>query len=159
MRSHRRTSERGQGLVEYALILVLVGIVVIVALTTAGEKVRDIFCDVVINLDPGAASSQPACAAPRVSLSINDTSPGKINMEAVVKDDKGSTQPNITSVKFYVDGSLLRTESLYKYCLGGGGESTPCQDQSLSSGSHEIRAVATDADGNTGEATISVNVP
>ena len=35
--------EEGQGLVEYALILVLIAIVVIVALTFLGEKVNDTF--------------------------------------------------------------------------------------------------------------------
>ncbi len=36
-------SEEGQGLVEYALIIVLIAIVVILALTFLGEQVRDIF--------------------------------------------------------------------------------------------------------------------
>ncbi len=35
--------ERGQGLVEYALILVLVAVVVIAALTIMGPLVRNIF--------------------------------------------------------------------------------------------------------------------
>jgi Flp pilus assembly pilin Flp len=143
--------------VEYALILVLVGIVVIVALTTAGEKVRDIFCDVVLNLDAGAATNQPACAAPRVSFAISGAGPGKINIEAIIKDDKGSTGPNIVSVAFYIDGTLVNTEHVYKYCLQGG--DGPCQDYSVSSGSHTVRAVATDQDGNTGESSASFTVP
>lgn len=43
--------ERGQGLVEYALILVLVAIVVIAALTLLGPTISDIFSD--INSDLG----------------------------------------------------------------------------------------------------------
>lgn len=35
--------EKGQGLVEYALILVLVAVVVIVALTLLGTRVTEIF--------------------------------------------------------------------------------------------------------------------
>lgn len=35
--------EKGQGLVEYALILVLIAIIVIVALTALGTGVRSIF--------------------------------------------------------------------------------------------------------------------
>lgn len=36
-------SEKGQGLVEYALILVLIAIVVIAVLTTLGEKTNNVF--------------------------------------------------------------------------------------------------------------------
>jgi pilus assembly protein Flp/PilA len=36
-------AERGQGMVEYALILVLVAVVVIAALTVMGPLVRDVF--------------------------------------------------------------------------------------------------------------------
>lgn len=35
--------EKGQGLIEYALILVLIAIVVIVALSLLGPQIRDIF--------------------------------------------------------------------------------------------------------------------
>ena len=35
--------EEGQGLVEYALILVLIAVVVIAALTALGENIRDLF--------------------------------------------------------------------------------------------------------------------
>lgn len=155
---HRRTSERGQGLVEYALILVLVAIVVIVALTTAGQKVRDIFCDIVVYLDASAAANQPACAAPRVTLVVAlGAGSGKINVEAIVKDAQGAN--TISNVKFYLDGSSTAAvqENQYRYCLGGGNAS--CSDYSLSSGSHTVRAVATDQDGNTGETTVSVTVP
>jgi len=47
----QRTIEQGQGLVEYALIIVLVGIVVIVALSVTGSSIKDIYCQVVIELD------------------------------------------------------------------------------------------------------------
>jgi pilus assembly protein Flp/PilA len=36
-------NEKGQGLVEYALILVLIAIVVIAVLTTLGEKTNNVF--------------------------------------------------------------------------------------------------------------------
>ncbi|MBK9780053.1 MAG: Flp family type IVb pilin [Anaerolineales bacterium] len=39
-------NEKGQGLVEYALILVLVAIVVIAALTLLGPLVAEIFSDI-----------------------------------------------------------------------------------------------------------------
>jgi pilus assembly protein Flp/PilA len=39
--------EKGQGLVEYALILVLVAVVVIVILAILGPAIADIFSDIV----------------------------------------------------------------------------------------------------------------
>ena len=45
-----RARQRGQGLVEYALILVLVAIVVIGVLTTMGTRIQAAFQDIVGSL-------------------------------------------------------------------------------------------------------------
>jgi pilus assembly protein Flp/PilA len=45
-----RARQRGQGLVEYALILVLVAIVVIGVLTTMGTRIQAAFNDIVGSL-------------------------------------------------------------------------------------------------------------
>ncbi len=42
--------EEGQGLVEYALILVLIAIVVIIILTTLGGVIQNVFSNVVSGL-------------------------------------------------------------------------------------------------------------
>ena len=42
--------QRGQGMVEYALILVLVSIVVIIILTTLGGTIQNVFSDIVAGL-------------------------------------------------------------------------------------------------------------
>ena len=43
----RRTrSERGQGMVEYALILVLIAVVVIAVLIILGNQVANVFCNI-----------------------------------------------------------------------------------------------------------------
>ena len=42
--------QRGQGMVEYALILVLVSIVVIVVLLTMGQQINNVFSNVVVAL-------------------------------------------------------------------------------------------------------------
>lgn len=39
-------SEKGQGMVEYALILVLIAVVVIVILTVVGKQVNNVFSNV-----------------------------------------------------------------------------------------------------------------
>lgn len=44
-------TEKGQGLIEYALILVLVAMVVIVALTFLGPRIGNAFSQIIGNLD------------------------------------------------------------------------------------------------------------
>jgi len=39
-------SERGQGMVEYALILVLIAVVVIVVLIVLGNQIQNAFCNI-----------------------------------------------------------------------------------------------------------------
>ena len=41
-----RKDERGQGMVEYALILVLIAIVVIVVVTVVGQQVNNVFSNI-----------------------------------------------------------------------------------------------------------------
>jgi pilus assembly protein Flp/PilA len=53
------TATRGQGLVEYALILVLVAIVVIGILTQLGGQTSKVFSSVSCAMDGGAASNHP----------------------------------------------------------------------------------------------------
>lgn len=144
---------------EYALILVLVAIVVIIILSVAGQKVGDIFCDLVIKLGGTAPDSLAVCAAPRVTITgIGGTVSGVLHVEAVVQDNKGLGS-NITSVRFYIDGTLRNTESVYRYCLGGGDTTCdPFNTASLSNGPHTLRVVATDADGNTGESSVTFTV-
>ena len=47
MSTDARSGQRGQGMVEYALILVLVSIVVIVILLTMGQQIYNVFSNVV----------------------------------------------------------------------------------------------------------------
>ncbi|HEX3630222.1 MAG TPA: Flp family type IVb pilin [Candidatus Dormibacteraeota bacterium] len=41
-----RRGERGQGMVEYALILVLIAVVVIAILIVLGNQVQNVFCNI-----------------------------------------------------------------------------------------------------------------
>lgn len=50
MNSDARSGQRGQGMVEYALILVLVSIVVIVILLTMGQQIANVFSNIVVAL-------------------------------------------------------------------------------------------------------------
>jgi pilus assembly protein Flp/PilA len=49
-RRSTKDGQRGQGMVEYALILVLVSIVVIVILLTMGNQIENVFSNVVAAL-------------------------------------------------------------------------------------------------------------
>jgi pilus assembly protein Flp/PilA len=49
-RSSEHSSERGQGMVEYALIIVLVAIGVVVAITAFGTQLQTVFNTIVNNL-------------------------------------------------------------------------------------------------------------
>ena len=49
---HRPRFEEGQGLVEYALIMVLVAVVVIVILALLGPSIDNIFANVLDGLGP-----------------------------------------------------------------------------------------------------------
>ncbi len=44
--SHRDDDEEGQGMTEYALILVLIAVVVIVVLTVVGQQVNNVFSNI-----------------------------------------------------------------------------------------------------------------
>ncbi len=157
MYSYQPASHRGQGLVEYALVLAFVAVVVIVVLAATGQRIQDIFCDVTIKLGAGASDNIAACAAPRVTISgIGNSAKvsGPIAVEAVVKDNKG--EESIKEVKFYINDILIKPEYIPRYCLGSGDDyCRPYDFSSLSKDtSHRLRVVATDKDGNTGETTV-----
>jgi len=54
--------QTGQGMVEYALILVLVSIVVIVILLTVGQQLQQVFSNVTCALTGAAHMGQGGCA-------------------------------------------------------------------------------------------------
>src|SRR5258708_4322040 len=90
----RRHLERGQGLVEYALILSLAAVVIIIVLSLMGNQVAVKMCDVVIDLGGTAPDSIQACRAPRVTFAGSFSSP--LNVEAVVKNNHGLMKSNLT---------------------------------------------------------------
>jgi pilus assembly protein Flp/PilA len=45
-----RRRESGQGMVEFALILALVALIVIVALIATGSKVKNLYSDIVVTM-------------------------------------------------------------------------------------------------------------
>jgi Flp pilus assembly pilin Flp len=161
------SQQSGQGIVEYALILVLVSIVVIVGLTVFGEETRDAYCDIVTSLDdsaepPGCSDSSDDEDEENLTISCSGLSngatvSGNVTLEGVVTDNAGPS--NVTNVRFYIDGGLYRTEALARYCLGGGDSSCNSYNtNALPNGNHTFRAIVSDADGNSASCEVTVNV-
>jgi pilus assembly protein Flp/PilA len=133
--------DTGQGVVEYALILVLVAVIVIAVLTLLGDEVAVVFCRVTVALG-GGGSEDGACAAPFVNC-VGGTHP-----EAIVFDDKD----DIDRVEFYLNGSLVITEKIYHYCMGGG--DAACNPYTVPPGA-EVTMIAYDRDGNIGQCSFT----
>ena len=57
--AHHRDDERGQGMVEYALILVLISIVVIVILQVVGQQVNNVFSNISNGLGSSSIRNEP----------------------------------------------------------------------------------------------------
>ena len=146
-----RSLESGQGLVEYALLLVLVATVVILILGIFGESVQKAYCQAALSIAPGVDA--PACDKIYVSCNVISMSP--FRMSASVSDTAGDD--DVTQVVFSVDGIPYNTENVVEYCLQGG--DGPCQSYTGASGTHTFSAVATDAEGNTGSCSTTQTLP
>lgn len=153
--------EQGQSLVEYALVLVMVALVLIVVVTLFGTTLSNTYCRVMSQMFPDADLGSGQCATPQASARLLGSGPGYINLEAVVTDpdgDSGNPYGAITKVEFYIDstaGSPVQTEYSFHYCLGSG-DSPSCNNFSingLSAGSHTVIILVYDSDGNVGRTT------
>jgi pilus assembly protein Flp/PilA len=157
MGTFRGRSEKGAGLVEYALILVLVSIVAIGALSLTGSRIQQIYCDVTEKLkNPGAGGSASGggynirFGGISGCETIGPTGPVGKDIELIVEPVPAS---GAVQVKFYFDGSTTeyRTESISRYCLSGGGEPdcTSTNLSSLSAGRHTLKAALYNSSGTT----------
>ena len=65
--SFLRRAQSGQGMVEYAFILVLISLVVIVMLITTGGQIKNLFSDITYTLNNQAGLSKRDWAAVRAA--------------------------------------------------------------------------------------------
>lgn len=159
-----RVKERkGQGLVEYALILVLVAIVVIAIVTLFGRTISDTYCGIVFAMGQHGSGSAKMCKNPIVTCNVVSRTGNQLNLEAVVIDPDLPSSMTLTQsirVEFYRNGTHQSSwyQETEKFCIGGGGDppATACTTTRTVASGDTIRAVATDADGNTGECTYRV---
>ncbi|MCD4685488.1 MAG: hypothetical protein K8S97_06095 [Anaerolineae bacterium] len=142
--------ERGQGLTEYAMVLVLVALVVIVILVLFGEEVQNQYCEVVLSLQADAPAGM--CENVEMTCRVDTTSPLRVRALITVPDGDG-----VDHVDFSVDGTFRNREFHRHYCLVRG--NGPCSPAYLSSGQHRITAVAVLDSGVTGRCSVVVNVP
>ncbi len=146
----RSTRERGQGLVEYALILALAAVAVIAVGIVFGDSVRKQYCEIVWSVDPGMDA--PGCNVIDVQCIVISTSP--FRMRADVNDHAG--EDDIEYVDFFIDGKPSNKEFYVPYCLiNGDGPCTPYYGK----GEHTFSAVAHDAESNTGKCEIKRTLP
>jgi pilus assembly protein Flp/PilA len=149
--------EEGQGLVEYALLIILVSIAIILVLSLFGDELAGVYSQIVSGLQITGAPVDTDAPQATCVLHDGNASDNWINAEASVTDPNGNE--TINRVDFFVDGNFVRTEYYYRYCLGCcGTPPDPCTDYNtgvLPPGQHTIRAVAYDDDGNTGECSIT----
>jgi pilus assembly protein Flp/PilA len=90
-----RSSEKGQGLVEYALILVLIAVVVIAILTLTGSQLNMIFARIVLQLEhPGDYSGDPVTVE-EMNVSADIGWGGDIDVSATVNLEGASGSPPI----------------------------------------------------------------
>lgn len=94
MRRSRFDQQRGQGLTEYGLILVLVAIVVVAILTILGPQVGGIFSEIVTSLDGattnvnnGGGGAPPPAGAMITSASLQTRVGDVVTLNVVVDTD------------------------------------------------------------------------
>jgi pilus assembly protein Flp/PilA len=106
------SDERGQGLVEYALILVLVAIVVIAILLQLGPTVGQVYCTIANALQPGSCGPIVSVSASRqnpnlvkVTVQVSETTEISVSMVSGNGSVANSPQTCNTSCTFNITGA------------------------------------------------------
>jgi hypothetical protein len=82
-----KKTERGQGLVEYALGLVLVSLVATVSLALMGDSVKQVYCSAVRTLDPATECTPIDTLAPTILNTHYDEDNDELRITAKAADD------------------------------------------------------------------------
>ncbi|MCA9873564.1 MAG: hypothetical protein KC441_07915 [Anaerolineales bacterium] len=108
--------EEGQGLVEYALLLVLVAIVIIGILTVLGSSVMVVYAKVIAGLHGQTITGQGTEAVvtgydSKILQGTGGCSGTVSNISFVGLEDGDLLESGSVTVKIYVDGALVNTLS------------------------------------------------
>ena len=87
LRRHFRASKKGQGLVEYALIMVLVSLMATILLTILGPSIKDVYCNALNTLDPDSGESCLGSYGPDVMFAKFDAKKGELDIMAKAPED------------------------------------------------------------------------
>ncbi len=162
--------ELGQGLVEYALILVLVGVVVIAILSVFGESLQRSFNCILISIEVGGGDT-PFTGFTLINADTDTpiqavTCGGRIDLSNLPTnnlDIRADARGSLGSVRFTLSGptSRTQTENFAPYALFGdsGGD---FHGGTFSPGDYELTATAFSESGgggdNLGSLTIEFSV-
>lgn len=102
-----RLPQKGQGLVEYALILVLIAVVVIAILLTVGPAISQVYCRVAGSLQPGSCSFGVTITS---GPTATPAGPGHVHLSISVQ------VPEATSVTFSAGGKTATESSCNTSC-------------------------------------------
>lgn len=114
---HARRSEAGQGLVEYAMGLVLVSLAVTFSLTTYGAAVKQLFCTVVEAIGPDMTETctlvetEDPVTPPTIMKSKYDLNKGELDLVAKADD----SCPHVLQVKEFGYAEMERAGSSYVF--------------------------------------------
>ncbi len=107
---YAKATERGQGLVEYALLLMLVSLVVTATLTLFAPGVKNAYCQVMVTLNPDTSDY---CTGGITPLNANYF-PGSQTLRILAKLPQGS------EAELSVDGvpmQRLGSSNVFKYVI------------------------------------------
>jgi pilus assembly protein Flp/PilA len=119
--------EKGQGLVEYALILVLVAIVVIAVLLLLGPQINQAFCRVANVLEPGTCgaitsfnfqvvpSGPGKCKATNISITVSET----VDLSGTI-DGKSFSASSVTGTQSFSPIDPIACSGSYTVLANGG---------------------------------------
>ena len=103
---HGAHPETGQGLVEYALILILVAVVVIGALATTGPAIADVYSTIIV-----ALNDKPTFADLEAAVESCVTHPGAKNplLNTIAAEDLDGFKSTLETKKNKISGSCYST--------------------------------------------------
>lgn len=130
LRKLQLVKEDGQGLIEYALILVLVAVVVIAILLVMGPTVGNVFSNIVRNLERTGISIELPGGGDTVVITKADYNSGDQKLKLRATSD-GGADPGITLTAS--PGGVMERESTY-YKLEFNLSGCPCNVTVTSSG-------------------------
>jgi pilus assembly protein Flp/PilA len=113
MRLRISSRQEGQGLVEYALILVLIAVAVLLTVTLLGQRINMVFAQILLQMEHPGVYSGPPLSVSDVGLSVGKTCSAG---ECVLLVD--------TATAF--GGTSVSDPICVRFSVSGGGSKTVC---------------------------------